>query len=66
MTDVLRIAHPQDYPLEDNPDVGNPEIYLKQTYWRKFFGGNQRLADFLTADSAHSFLSLDFTFSGLY
>ena len=52
MTDVLRIAHPQDYPLE--------------MYWRKFFGGNQRLADFLTADSAHSFLSLDFTFSGLY
>ena len=25
MTDVLRIAHPQDCPLEGNPEVGNPE-----------------------------------------
>ena len=29
MTDVLRIAHPQDCPLEGNPEVGNPEIHLK-------------------------------------
>ena len=28
MTDVLRIAHPQDCPLEGNPEVGNPEIHL--------------------------------------
>ena len=27
MTDVLRIAHPQDCPLEGNPEVGNPEIH---------------------------------------
>ena len=25
MTDGLRIAHPQDCPLEGNPEVGNPE-----------------------------------------
>ena len=24
MTDGLRIAHPQDCPLEGNPEVGNP------------------------------------------
>ena len=27
MTDGLRIAHPQDCPLEGNPEVGNPEIH---------------------------------------
>ena len=27
MTDVLKIAHPQDCPLEGNPEVGNPEIH---------------------------------------
>ena len=31
MTDVLRIAHPQDCPLEGNLEVGNPEIYRAQT-----------------------------------
>ena len=25
MTEGLRIAHPQDCPLEGNPEVGNPE-----------------------------------------
>ena len=29
MTDGLRIAHPQDCPLEGNPEVGNPEIHPK-------------------------------------
>ena len=27
MTDGLRIAHPQDCPLEGNPEVGNPEVH---------------------------------------
>ena len=43
MTDVLRIAHPQDCPLEGNPEVGNPEIHLNtDTRGRKICQGYTR------------------------
>ena len=36
MTDGLRIAHPQDCPLEGNPEVGNPEGNLENPHWGIF------------------------------
>ena len=55
MTDVLRIAHPQDCPLEGNPEVGNPE-------------GNQNKRKIFTAERKqnYSFVSFLSALAALY